>query len=91
MFRGKKRTFKQIRLSIILALSRGQKTTNQLAKICKASWKTVDSHIIYLIGRGLVSEVFSCEYVKIFELTSQGKEHLERLWSGARIEIKKEV
>ena len=68
-----KRTFKEIREKMLLALSKGQLTVNEIAKQAKINWKTVNNHLIYLTGRGFVKEVFSSPYVRIYELTEQGK------------------
>jgi len=73
---GRKRTFDKIRTNILLCLSKGQKTLNQISSETGINWKTVDNHIIYLVGRGLVTEVFKSAYVRIYELSEEGKEHL---------------
>jgi len=73
----KKRKFDQIRDLILNTIGSDKKTINQIAANSKINWKTVDRHIIYLIGKGMVKEVFSSPYVKIVELTEKGKEYLE--------------
>ncbi len=72
----KKRTFDKIRINILLCLSKGQKTLNQISIETGINWKTVDNHIVYLVGRGLVTEVFKSSFVRIYELSPDGKEHL---------------
>lgn len=74
---SKKRKFDQIRDLILSKIGSDKKTINQIAADSKINWKTVDRHIIYLIGKGMVKEVFSSPYVKIVELTEKGKEYLE--------------
>jgi len=72
-----KRRFRDIRELILKSLYSKRKTVNQISSDTKINWKTVDNHLIYLIGRGLVEIVFSSPYVKIFELTEVGKDYLE--------------
>jgi len=71
-----KRTFEEIRKDILKSLSNGQNTINHISNETNINWKTVENHLIYLIGRGLVNEVFSSEYVRIFELTEEGKDYV---------------
>ena len=73
-----KRTFINIRNSILLSLASGQKTINQISSETKVNWKTVERHLVYLTGRGWVREVFSSTYVRIFELTAFGKDYLRK-------------
>ncbi|MBW2984419.1 ArsR family transcriptional regulator [Candidatus Woesearchaeota archaeon] len=73
-----KRTFKEIRRDILKFLSNGQNTINHISNETGINWKTVENHLIYLIGRGLANEVFSSEYVRIFELTEEGKDFVLR-------------
>lgn len=85
-----KRTFREIRKSILLALSKGQLTVNEIAKQSEINWKTVNNHLIYLTGRGFVKEVFSSSYVRIYELTEQGKNFiLKNISKKIRIEDNK--
>lgn len=73
-----KRPFIDLRNSILLALASGQKTINQISSETNINWKTVQRHLIYLIGRGWVREAFSSAYVRIFELTAFGKDYLRK-------------
>ena len=73
-----KRTFIEIRNSILLCLAEGQKTVNQISIETQINWKTVDRHLIYLIGKGWAREVFSSSYVRILELTAFGKDYLRK-------------
>ncbi len=73
-----KRTFIEIRNSILLSLAEGQKTINQISSETQINWKTVERHLIYLIGRGWVREAFSSAYVRVFELTAFGKDYLRK-------------
>ena len=73
-----KRTFHEIRNYILMSLAGGQKTINQIASETSINWKTVERHLIYLIGKGWVREAFSSAYVRIFELTAFGKDYLRK-------------
>lgn len=66
--RQPKRTFKEIRELILKDFSKGQRTVNEIAQSTGLTWRTVDNHIIHLIGKGLVEPVFISEYVKIYRL-----------------------
>ena len=72
-----KRTFVEIRSTILFALAHGHTTVNKISTQTGLTWKTVDNHLIYLIGRGYVKEVFASPYVKIYELSERGKESIE--------------
>ena len=73
-----KRKFIDIRTSILLCLAQGQKTINQISGERQINWKTVERHLIYLIGKGWVREAFNSSYVRIFELTAFGKDYLRK-------------
>ena len=73
-----KRTFEDIRTLILLSLASGQKTINQISQETKVNWRTVSNHLVHLSGKTLVREAFSSSYVRIFELTAFGKDHLRR-------------
>lgn len=73
-----KRTFINIRNSILLSLASGQKTINQISNEAGINWKTVERHLTYLIGKGWAREVFSSAYVRVFELTAFGKDYLRK-------------
>ena len=73
-----KRTFIEIRNSILLSLAPGQKTINQISNEAQVNWKTVERHLIYLVGKGWVREAFSSAYVRVFELTAFGKDYLRK-------------
>lgn len=77
--REPKRTFKQIRKLVLINLNSGKKTINQIANETDINWKTVEKHLTYLIGKKLVNEIFSSEYVRILELTEQGQEEVNRI------------
>ena len=74
-----KRTFHVIRDLILLTLEKDKKTINQLANESGINWRTVEKHLTYLIGKKLVAEIFSSEYVRIFELTELGKLYSKKL------------
>lgn len=71
--RDSKRTFYEIRNEILMSLVKGKMTINQLANDSGINWRTVEKHLTYLIGKKLATEIFSSEYVRVFELTEQGK------------------
>ncbi|MEK6942443.1 MAG: ArsR family transcriptional regulator [Nanoarchaeota archaeon] len=73
-----KRTFEDIRNLILLSLASGQKTINQIAGETKVNWRTVSNHLVHLSGKTLVKEAFSSSYVRIYELTAFGKDHLRK-------------
>lgn len=74
-----KRRFSEIRDLILANLYDGKKTVNQISSETGINWKTVDNHLIYLVGKGMAQVVFSSPYVKIFELTGVGKEYADHL------------
>ncbi|MBI2580913.1 hypothetical protein HYV85_03830 [Candidatus Woesearchaeota archaeon] len=76
---GKKRTFSELRHTILIALLPGQQTTNQVSIITEINWRTVEAHLTFLIGKGLVTEVLKSEYVRIFRLTDAGQQHANGL------------
>lgn len=77
-YTGVKRRFSDIRTSVLLTLASGQKTINQISNEAGINWRTVERHLVYLIGKGLVREAFSSAYVRIFELTAFGKDYLRK-------------
>lgn len=77
--RESKRTFLEIRDIILLTLGSGKKTINQISSESGINWRTVEKHLTFLIGKKLVSEIFSSEYVRIFELTSQGHDYVAEI------------
>ena len=50
-----KRRFDALRELILRGLLTGQKTVNQLSKDVGINWRTVDKHLIHLIGMGYLS------------------------------------
>lgn len=81
-----KRTFEEIRFNLLMSLTEGRKTINELAKDAGVNWRTTSNHLVYLIGLGLVTEVFNSPYVRIFELTEKGKAKVEELKDGRKKE-----
>ena len=69
-----RRPYEVIRGLILVSLGYGSKTINQIANDTNINWRTVELHLTYLVGRGLAREIFSSEYVRIFELTENGKD-----------------
>ncbi len=70
---AKKRTFSELRTLLLLGLLDGQQTTNQLSIKSGINWRTVEAHLTFLIGKGMVTEVLRSEYVRIFKLTPEGE------------------
>jgi len=76
---------------LLITLSKGKKTLNTLANEAGVNWKTTDRHLTYLMGKGLVAEVFSSPYARIFELTEKGRELVEKIYPAGMLKfIKKE-
>ena len=69
-----KRTFEHIRLCIIFTLYSKEKTINTISTETGINWKTVESHLVYLLGKKFVEDVYSSEYARIFRLSDRGKE-----------------
>jgi len=76
-----KRTFEHIRLCIISALYAKEKPINTISTETGINWKTVESHLTYLLGRKYVEEVYTSEYVRIFRLSDKGKEFVDNYMS----------
>lgn len=74
-----KRTFTVIRDLILTTLENKKKTINQISNDSGVNWRTVEKHLTFLIGKKLISEIFSSEYVRIFELTDQGSCYVKNL------------
>lgn len=70
MIRKKRKTYPQIRQLILDAFGPGERTVNQLASETGLTWRTVDLHLIHLIGKGLVEPVFLSPYAKIYRKTA---------------------
>ena len=66
--RQPKRKFKEIRQIILKDFEKGERTVNEIAQSTGLTWRTVNNHLIYLIGKGLVEPVFVSEYVRIYKL-----------------------
>jgi len=66
--RKRKKKFPEIREIILKDFEKGERTINQIASATGLTWRTVDNHIIYLIGKGLVEPVYVSKYVKIYRL-----------------------
>lgn len=76
--RSKRRSFDGIRIEILSVLAMGRLTVNEISRRTEINWKTVDNHLVYLCGRGWAQKVFDSPSIKIFELTEDGKERIER-------------
>ena len=74
-----RRTFNDLRRSILISLVSGQKTVNQISRHTKINWRSVVIHIKYLVEKGLIKNVVNSPYVKIYELSDIGKEFIALL------------
>ncbi len=74
-----KRTFIEIRKLILATLFEKKKTINQIATDSGINWRTVEKHLTFLIGKKYAQEIFSSEYVRIFELTEYGAKQVEKI------------
>ena len=75
-----RRTFSELRKHLLLELSLGHLTTNQLSIKTGINWRTVEAHLDFLIGEGDVAEIVSSRYVRIFKLTEQGMKTVKSLF-----------
>ena len=73
-----KRTFVELRLRILLTLTEQSRTINDIAGKSGINWRTVELHLTHLLGKRMVEEGFSSQYVRIFAITLRGKEFLEQ-------------
>ena len=71
-----KRTFEELRLRILICLAGGNRTINDIAVRTGINWRTVELHLTHLLGRKMVEEIFSSQYVRIFTITPRGRESL---------------
>lgn len=85
-----KRTFSELRRKILITLSYGRKTINQVAQETGINWKTVEKHLTYLLGKKAIDEVYSSDYLRIFDLNEKGKGMVEKLRTEEREKIVKE-
>ncbi|MBS3159408.1 hypothetical protein J4436_01335 [Candidatus Woesearchaeota archaeon] len=69
-----KRTFNEIRERILISLYSKKKSINEISINTGVNWKSVEKHLTFLVGKGLVEEVCSTEYIRIFDLTKIGCE-----------------
>ncbi|MBT3406961.1 PAS domain S-box protein [Candidatus Woesearchaeota archaeon] len=75
----RKKSFKELRARILISLLKKQMTINQVSTASNINWKTVEGHLTYLCGKGMVTEVFKSEYIRIFKITDLGKEYLKKI------------
>lgn len=75
-----KKTFIEIRNAILLHLARKKMAINQISLETGINWKTVEKHLTFLLGKKMVNEVFSTEYLRIFEISENGNEELKRIY-----------
>jgi predicted transcriptional regulator len=73
-----RRKNKEIRDLILKSFKAMPKSIHELAISANINWRTTELHLNYLKGRELVKEVFTHRKLRIFEITKQGKEFLER-------------
>ncbi|MEM4282693.1 MAG: ArsR family transcriptional regulator [Candidatus Woesearchaeota archaeon] len=72
-----KRTFHEIRDIILYNLANGKKTAHQISTETGIGWKTVNNHLTYLIGIGMIKVIFSNNHMKVVELSEQGRAYIE--------------
>ncbi len=68
-----KRTFKEIRKDILINLGSEVCSINYISKNINVNWRTVEKHLVYLVGRGYVEKIYSCEYVRLLKRTESGE------------------
>ncbi len=66
-----RKTFDDIRKLILQDLKQGERTVNEIAESTGLTWRTVDNHLVYLVGKGIVEPVFVSSYVKIYRLKKE--------------------
>lgn len=76
---GHRRTFRELRQAILIALLSGQQTTNRISTGTGINWRTAEAHLSFLVSKGFVSEILKLKYVRIFKLTPVGEEHAKFL------------
>jgi len=72
-----KKTFVEIRNTILLCLLNKKMAINQISLETNINWKTVEKHLTYFLGKKMVNEVFSSEYLRVFEISEKGKTTLK--------------
>lgn len=77
-----KRCFAYIRKAILLSIYSDNRTINSISESSNINWRTCENHLTYLCGRGLVKEVFSSRYARIFELTQEGRMYINEIPDG---------
>ena len=77
-----KKTFFQIRNTILIHLEIKKRTINQISLETGINWKTVEKHLTYLLGKKMVNEVFSTEYLRVFEINDKGKEEIKKIYGN---------
>jgi predicted transcriptional regulator len=82
-----RRTFSTLRSAIMLTLSRGTKTINQISTETGINWRTVELHLTYLVGKGFAKEIFNSSYVRIFTLTEEGKKDIADRFSPFSVNV----
>ena len=75
--RLQKRTFSYLRHLILLNLNTGPQSINQISINSGINWKTVENHLIHLIGKELVKISLRTTFLKIYELTDKGRAYLD--------------
>lgn len=76
-----KRTFSIIRNMILFELYKGEKTINQVAINTNINWKTVEKHLVHLVGKKQAQEIFTSKFVRIFGISELGKKQVDDLRS----------
>ncbi|RJQ19967.1 hypothetical protein C4580_04755 [Candidatus Woesearchaeota archaeon] len=66
MSRKHRKTYREIRQLILDAFDSGERTVNDIAQTTGLTWRTVNLHLIYLLGTQKIEPVFISSYVKIY-------------------------
>lgn len=75
----RKRTFSYLRHLILISMVKGPQSINQVSNLSGINWKTVENHMVHLMGKGLVKIAYNTPYIKIYDLTDDGKKYLHFL------------
>lgn len=71
-----RRTHAEIRWLILSHLSDEPLAIREIALASGTDWYTTERHLNYMKGRGLVEEVFRHKLLRLFRITTLGKELL---------------
>jgi len=75
----KKRTFSYLRHLILISMVKGPQSINQVSNVSGINWRTVENHMVHLMGKGLIKIAYNTPYIRIYDLTEDGKKYLQFL------------